>query len=481
VSDPLSLLPQALAAGNGSIDGAPANAYIAAGLTLLQRSAVLVRALAGRRSGILLPTTPAFLTALGASEGRGAVLMNPLATPTELAYQIADADVGAVFTSVALAERLPRGMTVVLLDAAPRNARVVSGAGTKDVDLGSHFALSLEGDANVPGSDDEVAIVYTSAMEGRPLGATLSHRNLLANARATAGAGSLSPADHMLAALPYSHLFGFVAGGVAPLLAGARVTTMARFNPLRALEQIEQHRVTMFVGVPSMYLSLLAAVEERATRRLAAHSLRLCICGGAPLDPMVQQRWKEVSGVDLRQGYGLTEASPVCLFNNVALPNVVGSLGTPYPGVEVSIREPAAFEPVRDGDTGEICVRGATVFKGYVRHPAAAPPRGLEVRDGWLRTGDLGARRRDGGIEFRGLIKRMFTRNGFNIYPRELELAIGELPGVRQVRVGAAPDALKEYAIVVEVSGTVGEDDVRQWCATRLSAYKQPSIVRIAP
>ncbi|NUO65119.1 MAG: AMP-binding protein [Gemmatimonadaceae bacterium] len=474
MTDPLALLPLAAAARGGTVDGLESSALVAAGLTLLQRSAPLVRALAGRRAGILLPTSPAFLTALAASEGRGAVLMNPLAAPRELAYQIADAQVGAVFTTAALGDRLPRELPRVLLDDAPRSATIVAGGSTRAIDLGSHFPLALEGDPSTEGRDEEAAIVYTSAMSGRPLGAILTHRNLLANARATVQAAELADHDHFLAALPFSHLFGLVVAGVAPLLAGARVTTMPRFNPLRALGRLEDD-VTHFVGVPAMYVAMLAALEGRGEAFRAA-ALRVCICGGAPLPMDVQDRWFDATGVELRQGYGLTEASPVALFNRTGMPNVRGTLGLPYPGVEVTVRDPASGRECAAGAAGEISVRGPTVFAGYVGAGAGAPT-GLEVRDGWLRTGDLGVVRDDGRIEFRGVRKPMFTRNGFNIYPRELELAVAELSGVESAAVRAIPDPAHENGIELRVRGDVSEADVRVWCAERLSAYKQPTVV----
>lgn len=479
MTDPLALLPLAAASRGGSIDGLPAQALAAAGITLLQRSAPLVRALAGKRSAIFLPTSPAFFVALAASEGRGAVLMNPLAAPRELVYQIDDAGVGAVFTIAALADRLPDGIVRVLLDDAPRTAIVISSGTSRTIDLGSHFALELEGDPDAPGDPGEAAIVYTSAMLGRPLGAILTHRGLLANARATTEAGAVLGSERVLAALPFSHLFGFVVTGVAPLLAGAEIVTMPRYHPLRVIETIEQRRISMFVGVPSMYVSLLAAIERRGGAFDSA-SLRLCLCGGAPLDPRVQDRWFDATGIELRQGYGLTEASPVALFNQPSLPNVRGTLGTPYPGVEVSVRDLETFTLVPDGTTGEICVRGATVFGGYVRDAQSATQRGLEVRDRWLRTGDLGHRRDDGVFVFDGVAKSMFTRNGFNIYPREIESAVAELPGVASASVAAVADALHENDIAVTVTGSATEDEIRSWCEQRLSLYKQPSSITIA-
>ena len=229
--DPFSLLPLSLAAHHGRVDEFEAQQLVSAGLTLLQRSAPLVRALSGKRAAILLPTSPAFITALAAAEGRGAVLINPLAAPPEIAYQLADARVGAVFTNTALAASLPADFARVLFDDAPRTARVLIDGTSRDVDLGSHVGMTIEGDVGARGSDDEVAIVYTSAMAGVPLGAILSHRNLLTNARSTIAATGNSSADRVLALLPFSHLFGLTVTGSAPLLAGGEVFTMQRFNP----------------------------------------------------------------------------------------------------------------------------------------------------------------------------------------------------------------------------------------------------------
>ena len=179
--------------------------------------------------------------------------------------------------------------------------------------------------------------------------------------------------------------------------------------------------------------------------------------------------------MELRQGYGLTEAGPVCLFNRPPRPNKSGTLGTAYPGVDVAVRDPGTGAPCPPGAVGEICVRGPNVGPGYVSGGEA----GLGRRGAWLRTGDLGEADAEGYVTFRGVHKPMFTRNGFNIYPRELEAAVLELPGVRRVAVRAVPEPAREHDIALEVAGDVTEDAVRRWCAERLSAYKQPSEVTV--
>ena len=491
MSDPLALLPLALAAGAGRIGAAGADAFdvtqlVAAGLTLLQRSAPLVRALSGKRAAILLPTSPQDLTALAASEGRGAVLVNPLASAVEIEYQCRDANVGAVFTAAPFAARVPSGMPIVLLDDAPRSARVLTVDRTQDVDLGSHHGLSIEGERNVRGRDEEAVIVYTSAMRGIPLGAVLTHANMLANARSTVEAVAQASDDDVLALLPYSHLFALTVTCSAPLLSGARVRTMDRFTPGRAAELLA-YGVPEVVGVPAVFHTMLGAIERRGVD-LHGSALRVCICGGAVLTRDLQDRWADLTGVELRQGYGLTEAAPVCLFNRVDRPNVRGTLGLPFPGVDVAIMPPSDYAaapverdigramPLADGMPGEICVRGQNVSPGYLGDSAGGLPR----RGDWLCTGDEGHRNGDGTVTFRGLLKPMFTRNGFNVYPREIERVVGELPGVREVAVTPVPEPSRENDIRVRVRGTVTEAAVRDWCEARLSAYKQPSIVEIA-
>lgn len=490
----MDLLPLRAAAGNGTVDGHPAAALVAAGFTLLQRCPPLVRALAGRRAGILLPSSPQFVTALAASDGRGALLINPLASPVEIAQQVDEAQVGAVFTISAMQDRLPTACPRVLLDDAPARARaLLPGAEAIAIDLGSHFGLSLEGDADAPGRDEECAIVYTSAMRGRSLGAVLTHRNLIANARQTIQAAENHAGDHLLAVLPFSHLFGLTVSLMAPLMAGARVTTMPRFNALAAVDLLEREAITQLVGVPAVFAAMLAAIERRGGR-LAAPALRLCICGGAPLAAALQARWLAATGVELRQGYGLTEASPVALFNRVGAPNVHGALGVPFPGVRVSIRDPESNEERPAGAEGEICIAGDTVFRGYVGEvgapgslrpvPAAlrAASAGLRTVDGWLHTGDRGVMHADGRVAFAGLYKPMFTRNGFNIYPAELERVVGAMPGVRSVRVQAIAEPLREHDIVLDVTADAGlrEADVKAWCESQLAQYKQPSLIRVA-
>jgi long-chain acyl-CoA synthetase len=199
----------------------------------------------------------------------------------------------------------------------------------------------------------------------------------------------------------------------------------------------------------------------------------------------LQERWFDATGIELRQGYGLTEAGPVCLYNRFDRPNARGTLGVPFPNVEVELRGPVVYDEsgtpfecapgATHGDALEICVRGDNVFLGYV----SGGEHGLPICDGWLHTGDLGRRAPGGQIAFAGVTKPMFTRNGFNIYPREIERVVREMPGVQSAIVREVGSEDREPDIEVEVTGRVSESDVKSWCAQQLSAYKQPATIRV--
>lgn len=244
MSDPLALFPLAIAAGGGRYGPFEASQLVAAGLTLLQRSAPLVRALAGKRSAILLTDGPELLVALAASDGRGALLLSSGATAEEIAWQLADADVGAVFTRRVLTCLLPEGMPVVLLDDAPRQARVIVPGRTNDVDLGSHHGLALEGDTAAEGRDEECVLMYPPTGQRR----TATHRELIAAARAAVADGLLTPVDHVLCVLLGIDIDTLAVCLAAPLLAGSRVTLQTPTTVDDVCRVIGSEGVSMVTG-----------------------------------------------------------------------------------------------------------------------------------------------------------------------------------------------------------------------------------------
>ena len=222
MSDPLALFPLAIAAAGGRVDAFEAQQLVAAGLTLKQRSLALVKALAPGRSAVLLPASPAFIVALAASDGTGAVLIDPTLDDDEIVWQLADANVRAVFTIASLAGRVGAERTVVLLDDAPFKARVLSDGRTMEVDLGSHHGLALEGDQTAEGRDEECVLFYEKTINQQRQ-RTLTHRALLASAREQAT--SLKGDEAAYSALrPWSEPAELIRVAAA-LLSGARVVT----------------------------------------------------------------------------------------------------------------------------------------------------------------------------------------------------------------------------------------------------------------
>ncbi|MBI5600689.1 MAG: AMP-binding protein [Gemmatimonadetes bacterium] len=307
MSNPLALLPIALAAAKGRIDGHPAAGSVAAGFTLLQRSAALVRALAGRRSAILLPPSAAVLTALAASDGRGAVLLPALAHGDAQAVMLDDGDVGAVFTTSALAPQIPPDdRAVVLLDDAPRSATVRARGTETAIDLGSHFGLDLEGEED-EGRDEECIVRYTPAGAAAALRTTFTHRDLFTLARFAVDATSLRTGDHALAVMPLHDVEAFALAFAGPLLAGARVSTMGHFDAAEAARFIREDGVTHLVADAAMYAAIADALAPHAAAT-ASTGLRACTCVGPAPTAALQDRWRQLTGEPLRVARGIEEA-----------------------------------------------------------------------------------------------------------------------------------------------------------------------------
>lgn len=396
VANPLSLLPVALAAGGGRVDGADAAGLVAAGFTLRQRSAPLVRAMTGRRSAILLPPSGAIVTALAASDGRGAVLLSPDASPDAIGGALRVAAVGAVFTTRALATQVPDGEhALVLLDDAPRRAIVRAHGAESVVDLGAHFGLDLEGEED-DGSDEECVVTWAPGSDAPPHGTVFSHRNLFALARGAVDAASLQKGDHVLWALPADDLAGLAFGMAGPLLAGARVTALAAGDADPGLRVLERDQVTVMAGAAALYASLLDALARRGTP-LAAPALRVCVVLGTPVDIGLQSLWLARTGVELRQAFGVAEA-PLCLFNAPHFPNRRGTLGVPFPGVQVSVRDAGTGSAQPVGVAGALSIRGGLVATGSLAVGGDGPPR----RAGWLDTPVVVCERPDGAFELAG-------------------------------------------------------------------------------
>ena len=301
--DPLALIPLAAAARGGSIDGLDARQLVAAGLTMLQRCAPLVRALAPGRGAVLLPNSAAYLVALAACEGRGAVLLDPDGAPKDVARGIEDSGARVVFTVkqyvAAIPERVPR----VLLDELPGHAELVQLAERRRVDLGSHFGFAIEGEGDIEGRDEEAVVVH----DGRAAGGytSFTHRELLNAGRAMVDFAQLAGSDSVLALLPFHRPAGLAASLLAPLLAGARVTTLqqlesARVDGTAAVDALERDGITAVVGDAEQFAMVTSALRQMG-RTLDAPTLRVAMSGGRAIPAEVRAEWLKATGIEIRE------------------------------------------------------------------------------------------------------------------------------------------------------------------------------------
>jgi long-chain acyl-CoA synthetase len=324
---------------------------------------------------------------------------------------------------------------------------------------------------------DTAVILYTSGTTGQPKGAELSHANLAFNALTCHKLFGEVEHDVHLIALPLFHSFGQSVQMNAGLATRATLVLMPRFDARAALTLMQRHQITFFAGVPTMYWTLLGAGPADADQPVLAASLRIAVSGGAPLPVEIHQQFARHHGVAIREGYGLSETSPVATFtprDSTARP---GSIGRPIWGVEVALVAQDGT-PLGPGETGEIVVRGHNVMKGYYARPEATAE---VLRDGWFRTGDLARQDEDGWFYIVDRAKDMIIRGGFNVYPREIEAVLLTHPAVGMAAVVGIPhdshgEEIKAY-IVRKPGADITEDDLIAWGRQTMAGYKYPRII----
>jgi long-chain acyl-CoA synthetase len=325
-------------------------------------------------------------------------------------------------------------------------------------------------------ADDLAVLIFTSGTAGSPKAAMLTHGNLHSNLeQCQAHPGRQQGADDVVfGVLPLFHIFGLNVVLGLSLYAGATMLLVERFDPQSALESVVNHGVTVISGAPTMW-SAWAALPGAPADAFAR--VRLATSGAAKLDPEVHQAVKTRFGLELNEGYGLTEASPV-VTSGTGLAAPEGSIGVPLPGVQVRLVD-ADGEDSLVGDAGEIWVKGPNVFVGYWNDPEAT--RNALTDDGWLRTGDVAVVDDDGFLYLVDRVKDLIIVSGFNVYPAEVEEVLASHPAVLQAAViGVAHphsgEAVKAY-VVTEPGISVEEDDLIQHCEANLARYKCPQKV----
>jgi long-chain acyl-CoA synthetase len=294
------------------------------------------------------------------------------------------------------------------------------------------------------------------------------------NAEVTTGISDVHEGDVLLGALPLFHAFGQTCSLNTAMLNGAVLSMIPRFDPSKALEIIERDKVTIFQGVPTMFVAMLHHPDRE---RFDTSSLRVCVSGGSAMPVEVMRGFEEQFGCKVLEGYGLSETSPVASFNHPDRERKPGTIGQPVEGVEMKVVDDDANE-VEQGETGEIVIRGHNVMKGYWRKPEATEEA---IRDGWFHSGDMGRVDAEGYFSIVDRKKELIIRGGYNVYPREIEEVLYEHPAVQEAAVVAVPDEKMGEevgaAVVLKQGEEVSEDELRSYLKGQLAAYKYPRKV----
>jgi long-chain acyl-CoA synthetase len=430
---------------------------------------------AGDRVAIQLGNTPGFVVSyFGALRGGFvAVPVNTGYTPDELAHVLGDSGAAAVVCTRSAAAT----MLDLRRDVETLRHVVVSDAAEAPEGTTSLDAVGRGGTADTPtsqrGGEDLAVLIYTSGTSGRPKGAMLSHRALLANLDQCA---EITPPvvqadDVVLLVLPLFHIYGLNPGLGMVARTGATGVLLERFDPVDTLAEVSRRHVTNVVGAPPMYVawSMLPDLSE------AFATVRLLVSGAAPLPAAALTSILERTGQHVFEGYGLTETSPVLtttLMSEVAKPQ---SIGKPVPGVELKIVDEGGAE-VEEDDAGEIVVRGANVFSGYWPDGHGGPDA-----EGWFATGDVAYADADGDLFLVDRRKELILVSGFNVYPREVEDVLLRHPDVREAAVIGIPhpytgEAVKALLVVRE-GAQLSAEDVLAHAARSLARFKCPSTV----
>jgi len=455
----------------------------------------------GERVAFLLPNCPQLVLAYYATLRLGAVAvpLNPLLSPKELDYQLADS--GARWL-VVLDHLLPK----VEETRAKSNLAQVMVTGLADYlswPLNWLYPLKArrQGLANgfkpgpgrmawrellhspplddppLPESGDVAVLLYTGGTTGIPKAAALTHGNLLANvAQISAWLQVRYGEERLVAVLPFSHSFGLTACLNWPISQGATIIVLPKFEIQMFFQAVKKHRPTMLPGVPTLFVALINHPE---ISRYDLTSLWACISGSAPLPLEVRDRFESLTNCRILEGYGLTEAGPVTHINPIEGHRPPGSIGLPLPGTAVRImdQENGARE-LPPGEVGELVLKGPQVMEGYWQKPGETA---LALRDGWLYTGDLARMEADGYFYIVERKKDMIISGGYNIYPREVEEVLYQHPGVKEAVALGWPDAYRGEVVKVVIVPRDGlqltAGEIQAFCQPQLAAYKVPKLV----
>lgn len=407
--------------------------------------------------------------------GAGIVPLNPALTPREMEAVLRRAEAKLAITTPETVKRAPS------ISDAVSGPWWVSGTAPDQPDgttlLSDVLAVTQAGSEPIDRADDDLALMlFTSGTTGTPKGVGLTHQNLQANLQALlVDTWEVGENDRLLHALPPHHLHGLGLGLYGTLYTGCTAVLLERFDPRVVLHALGPQRISVFMGVPTMYHRMLDVEGE-----VSVASMRLFTCGSAPLSVETFRKFQERFGFTPVERYGLTETA-INTSNPLHGPQKAGSVGLPLPGVEVGVFEPQTKEQLATGQTGEIWVRGPNVFSGYWNNPEATADA---FHQDWFRTGDLGAFSEDGYLAILGRMKELIIVGGTNVTPGEVEAVLELEVGVHECAVVGVPDpdlGERIAAFIVLRDGqeaAVVEASLQARVEQHLAPYKRPRLYR---
>ena len=451
---------------------------------------------AGDHVALSCPNVPWFPIAYFGILKAGAVVvpLNVLLKPREIAYHLKDSRAKAYLAfegtpELPLAQMAKAGCTEA---GCPQFIVMPRDPASPPAGEATIVSLMREAGTFQPprrAPDDTAVILYTSGTTGHAKGAELTHGNMVTNAVACydmfrpaldTGAADARGQHATLVTLPLFHSTAQTAQMNAGFYGGLRLVLMPRFDAAAVLDLFTRERIGLWIGVPTMYWTLLQHARASDTDvSQAAASLRLCVSGGAPMPVEVLQDFERTFHARVLEGYGLSETAPVVSFNQLQRPSRPGTVGFPIFGVEIRCID-EHDNPVPPGERGEVVVRGPNVMKGYFDRPEATADA---KRGGWFRTGDIGQFDADGYLAIVDRKKDLILRGGFNVYPREIEEVLMTHPAIALAAVIGVPDErlgeeVKAY-VVLRPGAAATDDELVAWSREQMASFKYPRHVEI--
>jgi long-chain acyl-CoA synthetase len=442
----------------------------------------------GDRVALMLPNCPQYVVSFFATVRLGAIVtqINPMYVEREIGHILNDSGAETIIVYADVYERVKAMLpdtnlkTVVVVEFGSEPEGL--GVGHRSFDDFLSTDADPAPEVDIDPAEDVAALQYTGGTTGVSKGAMLTHRNLVANVQQTIDVFVQNPDQFTgrkcVGALPFFHIYGLTCVMLFGIKLGIEQVLLPRFEVQEALAVFENDRPTMFAGVPTMYMALLASGADLRKQHL--HDVQIFNSGGSALPVNLKRSFEEKVGKPLFEGYGLSEASPVTHNNPPFLgQGREGSVGIPIPSTEARVVDVETGETeIPIGESGELIIKGPQVMKGYLNMPDETAET---LKGGWLYTGDVAKMDESGYFYIVDRKKDMIVASGFNVYPREIEEVLFEHSDVAEaVAIGVADEYRGESvkAFVVKRSGTsTTEEEVLAFCKERLAAYKTPKAV----